>query len=160
MSSKFHVPEIGTKLRLTEDWTFSWFWERRNIDLLMALEEKNLIDESKFQPTKIEVISYYWKQYAAIQKYFDKYFSVRWNHSNPRQGYVWPQGNPYCYMMTYPKDSIIIIDRYYIKKGNSDFSSVTFRTEKLNYPGFRKKPRFWVKLQDANNINYELIENE
>lgn len=156
MTTKFHVPEIGTRLLLTENWTFSWFWERRNIDLLKALEEKNLVDETKFQPTNIEVTG--WGRHPTIQKYYDKYFNYTYNRNNPRQGYIWPKGDPYCYMMTYPKDSIIIVDRYYIKKGNADFSSVTFRTEKLNLPKFKKKPRFWVKLNDANTINYEVLE--
>lgn len=50
------------------------------------------------------------------------------------------------------KDTILIIDRIYIRKGNSDFSSISFRIK-----NFGKNLRFWAKLNDVNNINFDLI---
>ena len=51
-----------------------------------------------------------------------------------------------------PKDSILKIDRIYIRKGSSDFSSITFY---VKYPGSKNKYRFWAKLSDCNNIEFE-----
>lgn len=147
--ANFFVPEIGTRLQLSEDWTFSWYWERRNLDLLKAFQEKGLIDELKFVQTTTEVNAHHYgigdSKYANLKKYWDKYFT---NH------YRQPRTQFFCYQMTFPKDSVIILDRYYIRKGNSGYSSITFRTESLAIPGFKKKPRFWTKLDDANLIKY------
>lgn len=48
-----------------------------------------------------------------------------------------------------PKGSVLAIDRYYIRKGNKEFDSVTFKV--VSCPGFPKlkNKRFWLKLSDA-----------
>ena len=51
------------------------------------------------------------------------------------------------------KDTILTIDRIYIRKGNDDFSSITFNAIFPN--GF--KGRFWAKLEDVNNIEFEIM---
>ncbi len=53
-----------------------------------------------------------------------------------------------------PKGAILKVDRIYIRKGSGyeNFSSITFRFE---CEGF-KKARFWAKLKDCNNIQFEL----
>jgi hypothetical protein len=60
---------------------------------------------------------------------------------------------------TIPKGSTLKIDRLYIRKGVSDYDSVTFY-----WKGVPPKPRakskrlravrFWVKLEDANKIEF------
>lgn len=153
------IPEIGSKLKLVEDWTFSLFWEPRNTALLLALETTGNIVESNFVPTQEEVICYRWSD-DALGKYYDKYFAYNYHNepwrTNNKHSSPWVMGQPYCYKCTIPKDSILIIDRYYIKKGNGAFSSITFRTEDITLPGFKKKkPRFWAKLYEVNGIVYE-----
>jgi hypothetical protein len=147
------VPEIGTKLKLAEDWTFSLFFERRTIDLFFLLHETGNVKEENFVPTSEDVWYYYdmnvyEKEYPGISQY-NKYVCIPWRDRDTKQ--------TYCYQLTIPKESIVIVDRYYIKKGNGAFSSLTFRTESINLPGFKKKkPRFWAKLYDVNNIVYEV----
>lgn len=51
------------------------------------------------------------------------------------------------------KNTILTIDRIYIRKGNDDFSSITFNAIFPN--GF--KGRFWAKLEDVNNIEFEIM---
>lgn len=57
---------------------------------------------------------------------------------------------------TLKKGTILTIDRIYIRKGAKDYDSISFRINKSNEPRFKKKGiRFWVKLDEANNINYK-----
>lgn len=58
--------------------------------------------------------------------------------------------------MTIPKDTILIIDRIYIRNGGKEYSSITFRikdspNKKLN------KARFVAKLIDTRSIEFENI---
>lgn len=58
---------------------------------------------------------------------------------------------------TLPKGTQLKIDRIYIRKGNEDYSSITFYIEDCPDKTFRpkKKIRFWSKLDDVNNIIFE-----
>jgi hypothetical protein len=52
----------------------------------------------------------------------------------------------------FPKGTILRVDRIYIRKGNSDYDSVTFllpKQETVPYNG-----RFWAKLVDVNEIHF------
>lgn len=53
-----------------------------------------------------------------------------------------------------PAGSILKIDRIYIRKGMDEYSSITFYL--TDVPGEKiKKQRFWAKLKDVNNIDFE-----
>lgn len=58
------------------------------------------------------------------------------------------------YKTILPIDTILIIDRIYIRKGADDFSSVTF---KYTLPT-GESGRFWAKLNDVNNIEFTQLE--
>ncbi len=53
-----------------------------------------------------------------------------------------------------PKNSILKVDRIYIRKGNKDYSSISFY---WNDNPTKKKIRFWAKLDDCNNIECDVI---
>jgi hypothetical protein len=70
---------------------------------------------------------------------------------------------------TLPPGTELIIDRYYIKNGLSDFDSVSFRmkgvsavpksryaSEKLT----KRQVRFWAKLDDVNTMQVEVVPAE
>jgi len=74
-------------------------------------------------------------------------------HENPRDSIL-------------PADTILSVDRIYIRKGIGDYDSLTFRILDCPDPRFRspKKKgtlsgvaRFWVKLHDANVMDIEVI---
>jgi hypothetical protein len=46
------------------------------------------------------------------------------------------------------QDTILKVDRIYIRKGNSDYSSLTFYVKNGKYQGCR----FWAKLHDVNEM--------
>lgn len=70
--------------------------------------------------------------------------------------------------ITLPAGTILAVDRIYIRKGAADFSSITFYAKELGeviMPGSSpsrpkrvKAQRFWAKLEDCNNIEFNLIE--
>lgn len=56
--------------------------------------------------------------------------------------------------------SVLTIDRIYIRKGAGDFDSVTFILNNAKLPGKKgaaARVRFWVKLDDINSGNLELL---
>ena len=127
---KLYIPEIGDSIKLTADWTFDLYDEYRN-------------------DTLKEVMGI---TFPEIQSSFQ-------------------QSAP-C---TLPAGAVLKIDRIYIRKGVSEYSSVTFlwkgkstepRIETYG-PGYgragsqykipRKPVRFWAKLADVNNIEFENV---
>ena len=51
----------------------------------------------------------------------------------------------------------LIVDRVYIRKGYRSYDSVTFRGW-TRESGTDHKIRFWMKLEDANRLDVEVIE--
>ncbi len=71
---------------------------------------------------------------------------------------------------TVPAGVVLKIDRIYIRKGNKDYSSITFLWKGEALPAKiktysdgstgripRQPIRFWAKLSDVNNIEFEKI---
>jgi len=127
---KLYIPEIGNQLRLTSDWTFGLYNEDRNATLMEKLGD--------------------------IRK-------TTWGGNN--------YGTIPC---TIPAGAVLKVDRIYIRKGISEYSSITFlwvgeRTEpreELRDPRYwgeakvkipRKPVRFWAKLDDVNNIEFDKV---
>ena len=108
------IPDIGTILKLEQDWQFTLYPEYRN----------NLFDklDLKIETQVVEI----------------------------------------------PKGTLVKVDRIYIKKGSSQFSSITFsiptvrsKADKLNYPHNVQLGggKFWVKLHECNGTNFSLLES-
>lgn len=75
--------------------------------------------------------------------------------------------------ITLPKGTHLKVDRIYVRKGSSDFSSITFFAKNLGEVMVRtgwswhnkkmkkkKSLRFWAKLVDCNTINFEPLKKE
>lgn len=139
---KLYVPGIGDELRLTVDWTFPLHDEHRNETLMEYL------NDPRHNP--------------------DDAYSRRYNKKDPLPA-------------TIPAGAVLKVDRIYIRKGLDDFSSITFFWKDARTPGgfreeddwktydrtigkctakktvkiARRPVRFWVKLDDANKIEFE-----
>ena len=133
---KLYIPEINDSIRLVEPWTFDLFNEYRN--------------ETLMEISSIE--------FPRIQSSFKQFVPF-----------------------TIPTGEVLKIDRIYIRKGASDYSSLSFlwvgkRTSskvitrtatavgygtKQSWDYDVKKPakpvRFWAKLADVNNIEFEKV---
>lgn len=101
------IPDIGSKIHLTKDWSPILYDEYRNSNVFEKLEIK-------------------------------------------RDGNV---------VITIPKDTVLTTKRIYIKQNAPQYSSITFSILKKDSPD--KKlwgAKFWVSLNDANKIEFELTE--
>lgn len=62
------------------------------------------------------------------------------------------------YNVVIPAGTILGVDRIYIRKGVSNFSSVTFTIPKVeNKKNSLSGTRFWASLSDVNKIEFELL---
>jgi len=117
---KMFIPAIGTRIKLTQPWTFTLHAEYRNASLYEVHKQAPLGD---------------W-----------------WGHSyssSPKDGPV---------QFTIPAGITILVDRIYIKKPTPEYNSVTFRIpKKCGNPPHIEGCRFWVKLDDANKVEGDVI---
>lgn len=78
--------------------------------------------------------------------------------------YTYPEENT----VTLPEGTKLKVDRIYIRKGASDYSSLSFFVTDTSHPklqpsktvgrGFKKgRKRFWAKLSDVNEIEMQQV---
>jgi hypothetical protein len=197
---KLYVPEIGDHMVLTKDWTFKLHAESRNEQLgalfghyLGGLYPAGWVDESvlpKFRNPDY-VVEYpnendprFRKTFGGID--YPSFHKARKEaeESCPEFVKYWSESKEWnqkaseikksSLTVTLPAGTILAIDRIYIRKGASDFSSITFYAKELGevtMPGSKwswenKKPikrkaqRFWAKLTDCNNIEFKLLSSK
>lgn len=149
---KLYVPEIGDEIVLTKDWTFDLHAEDRNKTLATVhgytLHYDNSESLEKWEKWKLNKNLPYPK-YNALENHF------------------WIKGNSkpvHSISVTLPVGTVLKVDRIYVRKGLSDFSSLTFTTKSFgsvdsiswNDKPVKRGVRFWVRLSDCNNIEFEI----
>lgn len=153
---KLYIPEIGDTLKLTKDWQFDFIPEYRNMNFLDAVMPGYTYcaihrDWDFVGRYKGDHILYKTSLY-------DEYENRGKNYTERIQQMVTD-----CPMdvidiadfnVSLPAGTELKVDRIYIRKGNSDYSSLTFYAL---IPGMKKKIRFFAKLKDVNNIEYEPV---
>lgn len=178
---KLYIPEIGDRFRLTADWTFELYKESRNHSLwelakadgskaIKAWEERReaLMAEmrrlesyrvtefvqkpnygyrfDRRQPESIMVEEKVWKN----PDHQSEYDAIRTN--------LWREDKPHV-PLTLPTKTLLSVDRIYIRKGVSEYSSITFYLKETTWSGMPRKKkgatRFWAKLADVNLIECE-----
>lgn len=174
---QLYVPEIGDMIRLTGDWSFTLYQEYRNRTLwddercrdrmidpdqtpVHELEKKIEGIESRLTFQEIKN-SYGWApnrvQVYASQEDKDNHRRYKQELYELQQRHSWAP-------VTLLKDTVLKVDRIYIRKGISEYSSITFFVWSKPGPvaanASKKKSRFWAKLADCNNIQFEKVEND
>ena len=128
---RLFVPACGDRIRLTADWSFTLYLERRNTRFAEVL--------GLYSPEK---------EYkgATYKSYWGAYDS---NHKLITVSHTLPEG------------TVLECDRVYIKgycKGydqdTDSFDSITWKVIKDGK--MARNQRFWTKLSDAHNIEYEV----
>lgn len=168
---KLYIPGIGDTIKLTKPWKFKLYPEYRNIAL--GKYYKLLIAKQKWAKTPEEFQQIVDLPHPTVdRKYFypdgdtSRYadFNIKaYTEAVKTANEVYKAelskiGNDYI-EITFPINTILKIDRVYIRKGFSAYSSITFYIKNLESE--KKKPkayRFWVKLSDCNEIEFEKIE--
>lgn len=167
------IPEIGTRILLARPFQFQLFAERRNKAIVDALGYPGYILRRSF-----------WLD-AAQQRSMEDILEEPIHHpdlvvtpwrnvaDNPNS----PLRKECALEMRLPEGTVLGVDRIYIRKGVSDFSSVSFNIVYCPNPilspktgfakmggtkatidlvkGNAKNPRFWVKLHDVNRMEYD-----
>jgi hypothetical protein len=141
---KLLVPEIGTRLVLSKDWTFDLHIEGRNGSLFDALGIK--IDgelrwgyfEAEYLP-KLKKLGFTTRKSSGPSVWRDRYDAYK--------------------AVTIPKGTELTVDRIYIRKNAEDFSSLTFKMDGSVF-GSKKTIRFWAKLADVNNIEFSEVKEK
>lgn len=125
---KLYVPRVSDQIKLLKDWRFKNQQEYRNESFIDA----------------------YWK-YEEAQPLddYDIFSDLAVGRSKLKAGEKTD--------IVVPRGTVLSFDRVYIRKGaSSGWDSVTFRIKECPIKEFIKK-RFWVKVDDANKIEYELV---
>lgn len=158
-----YVPDIGDTIELMEDWPFKLHFEDRNMDLWCALkgyDSKRL--ESHYMCGVCKKCPDYGPQYKGDCTDFCACASMSW--ANRPRGFFY-EGKlvaTEAEEVVLPRETQLKVDRIYIRKGASDYSSITFYIMKS--PLFEKKTkskskgRFWAKLDDVNKMYISKVE--
>lgn len=167
MPQQLFIPSLGTIITLAEEWQFKLFFEHRNETLLKALCE-NPYPEA-IDPKKITDGRYSWrcgKQYwganpehhegSELLRYLEPLDEKELEDAHHTYRSTNSRREPYL-LVTMPAGQQLKFDRIYIRAGVTAYNSVTFRTTKIGPDKKFHSKRFWVKLQDANNVICNVI---
>lgn len=155
---KLFIPPLGTELTLVEPWTFTVYQESRNSSLIKLLTLKPPPVPAAFKKSRAQEWAERAKNFQAwygrvsTQADEDAYMESLWR---------WTMEGKKLGTHTFPKGAVLIVDRIYIRQGQDDFDSVTFRAKHYHsaqQTGFGKKGkmvRFWAKLDDVNRMEVE-----
>lgn len=163
------IPPLGTVIKLTQDWHFNLYDEHRN-DALQALVDL-------YPPYRTSEKQYYprpsatWRDLTIAERkeVVDKSIWTNEPHNEGCDPDYW--NGDWHTPFVFRAETLLKIDRIYIRQGQSAFNSVSFRTNcwmsNLGDPLFSKKYvkgkkvpslRFWAKLDDVNNMIGEIVD--
>jgi hypothetical protein len=161
---KLYIPEIGDRIKLEQDWCFTPVKESRNVGLFKFFMPKEVLDEML-----ITIYNWNYRTNTKIDDNYDKNFVIRYKEISSITNKELLKLNNFDifssqnikriaenFEVKIPKDSVLKIDRIYIRKGASDFSSVTFYIESIPGVKLKNKIRFFANLNDVNNIEVSI----
>jgi len=127
---KFYVPEIGDEITLTEDWTFQLHSEYRNIIFGHFLGYNNYysgwVNQSDTKSLETLQSFKYREDCESQDDYMKRHkeWQLEWQLECEKFRLD-------VIEVTIPKGCILKIDRIYIRKGNKDYSSITFNVKNM-----------------------------
>lgn len=155
MKSMF-IPPLGFELELREDWHFKLFNELRNTGLIRA---------AGMEPPQVALPDFWSLSTAEKHAAYTK--SVwRLPNGDIPSGREVREIYDVCAPFVLRAGTRLKVDRIYMRRGQSDFDSVTFRcnlwASNFGDPLFTasrrlKSFRFWAKLDDVNKIIFEEV---
>lgn len=160
------IPEVGTTLKLSEDWTFTLAFQYRNESFVQAA-----IGGMFNVPPELRVFHRHYSEkdksiIFALKDTEYKDQAVIRTSDFPKDYPVVQHNHLDGVRFTLTKGTELKIDRIYVRKGKSDYSSLTFNVVNTTHPflvdkkGKKKgKLRFWATLDDVNQIQCELQQN-
>lgn len=196
-----YIPEIGDHICLIEDWKFNLHPEHRNVELASffnhylatGIRRNSWLNTDDLAPLRdADYVVNYPNRNAPefnIEGIFGRRFDydgydaaceearnnnsewVKWNKDYEKWTKEAKKLAKDSLEVVVPKGTVLAVDRIYIRKGSSDYSSITFFAKGLGetivksaYPYSSRKStkkkalRFWAKLDDCNRIQFEKID--
>lgn len=123
------IPDIGTKLKLTESWIFQLFEESRNHEMLKVVGRENL------KKTIVSGSEYFWRKHECYEMFLPKDSIL-----TVRRIYVRNGKSDFSSVTFYLNDTTHPL-LLYVKKNRKTCGS------------------FWAKLTDVNKIKCDIIKN-
>jgi hypothetical protein len=174
MPTPLYIPEIGDRITLAEDWTFPLYREHRN-DALWAILSGNadpaIVALERRKTALVEELEAIRRRGAEeatgtlVKMAFETQLIVRdEDRSRDRElraELMEVNMTEASIAVTLPAGTVLAIDRIYIRKGISDYSSLSFNLTATLDPlisAARGRKRFWAKLADCNRIVMETPE--
>lgn len=151
------IPDIGIRLKLTKAWTFSLYLESRNLSfaddayletLRQLNKEYHVTEKAMWAQAKVSEGGV-GRSTGPGQPGYAEHERARRNLSAHTRG----KPNE-SIQRTLPAGTILEIDRIYIRQGNAEYSSVTFKARGI------KVLRFWAKLDDVNRIQCTVLDDK
>jgi hypothetical protein len=128
---KMMIPMLGSRIRLRTDWSFDLYYESRN---------------------------------ESVYELFNAFTHLKGIGGCYLPSWRLNDADKEPVQATLPAGTLLTIDRYYIRQGAADFDSVTFMLPSQPLPGYafgkKRSARFWVKLEDVNEIDFEFLEED
>jgi len=158
-----YIPSIGSEIKLSRDWSLQIEDENRNHKMIQALGfervqgncvrvdavklmELGITDKNSryiwppaYNVNKIGLLGCTAKSTQFIYNRLDIMYRCEFN-------------------VTLPTDTVLKIDRIYIRKGKDDYDSITFVIQECSEKALKKK-RFWCKLHYVNEIACEILDD-
>lgn len=142
---RMFIPEIGTRIVLESDWTFMLHDEHRNEGVLKMLMAQDPDLAETLTTRRAEAHERWARAREARTATADEIRALGEAMHAARNTQV-----------TLPAGSELSIDRIYIRRGVSEYSSITFNLTRTTHAAFQGKgkgrKRFWAKLAEVNQM--------
>ena len=136
---QLYIPEIGTEFRLEQPWRFRLYAEDRN-ERIADLYGYHMSYDSNHKMVWVKNEHKHLQPYNKPYKEYDTW-------------YAFVDKNSVDYIdVEFPINTILKVDRIYIRRGLKEFSSISFYAQGLG----TGKRRFWAKLSDCNQLQVSL----
>lgn len=186
---RLYVPSLGDQLRLSRDWTFDLYREHRNETLWSLLKCDSRVTypfadecaslraqmaELEARKVKTPCRHYDWGAKIEVVDGQSRYFRQDWASKADKTAWELALGRlqqvngQAVARVTLPAQTLLKVDRIYIRKGAEDFSSITFYARSIpghdvvhstkKTVGLAGRTRFWAKLEDCNRIEFERVD--
>lgn len=155
--AKIFIPPLGSVVRLEEEWRFPLHHERRNEKLMELAKLVPLFKQEHWGKHWRDIHIANRKRLIEMSNWI---FDGVDEHHPHAVNYAYWTGD-WSHPFSFAEDTELKIDRIYLRQGQKDFDSVSFRSNcwvsKISAPAARiprktKSIRFWAKLSDVNNI--------
>lgn len=154
----FSIPEIGDRVILTADWTFGLVRERRNEKLWQVMADDAAREQHRALSLRVEDLGRA-TCYTTGGTREERIAEYEKAHARYSEAFLNLQRHEL--RVTLPAETILEVDRIYIRQKKEDFSSLSFNVPHCPLEAFANAPkaafgrapwRFFVSLADANAI--------